>query len=251
MIASEPGQATQATNQKTSAQSQFKFNWAMTERLGSMILGSALMLYGAKRRGIIPTVLGGVFLYRGAAGRRSFVGLPGWNDPAKRRQPQTSVPHRQGIKVATAVTIDRPASELYSYWRDLTNLPKFMKQLQSVQSADSGRSHWVLKSAAGVKLAWDAEIINEVPNELLAWRSLPGGDVDHAGSVRFEPAPGNRGTIVKVTFEYRPPVGTLGAVAANLLGVAPEQFIKTDLSRLKQLFEAGEISSVEGQPHGF
>ena len=249
MVFNESG--TQPKSQKSSAQSRSKFNWAMTERLGSMILGSVLMLYGARRRGIIPTLLGGVFLYRGAAGQRGFIGLPGWNTSARRPHPQTSVPHRQGIKVATAVTIDRPASDLYNYWRDLTNLPNFMKQIESVQSTDTGRSHWILQSAAGVKLSWDAVIINDVPNELLAWRSLPGGDLDHAGSVRFEPAAGGRGTIVKVTVEYRPPVGTLGMVAANLLGVAPERLMKTDLSRLKQLFEVGEISSVEGQPHGF
>ena len=229
---------------------RFSFNWETTERLASMVLGSVLMLYGAKRRGIIPTLLGGVFLYRGAAGQGALVGWPGLNNRAKRTHPQTSVAHGEGIKVASAITIDRPASELYNYWRDLTHLPKFMKQLESVHSTAAGRSHWELKSAAGVKLSWDAEIINDVPNELLAWRSLPGGDLDHAGSVRFEPAAGGRGTTVKVTVEYRPPVGKLGVVAANLLGVAPERLIKTDLSRLKQLIETGEISSVEGQPHG-
>ena len=224
-------------------------NWQVLERLGSMLLGSALMLYGAKRRGILPTLLGGFFLYRGAAGHGAF-GLPGLQSN-KRPHPQTSVPHGEGTKVTSAITIDRPASELYQYWRDLTHLPRFMKRLKSVQSTDGGRSHWVLNSAAGVKLSWDAEIINDVPNELLAWRSLPGGDLDHAGSVRFEPAAGGRGTTVKVTVEYRPPVGKLGVVAASLLGVEPERLIKTDLSRLKQLVETGEISSVEGQPHGF
>ena len=233
------------------ARRRINFNWEMTERLGSLALGSALMLYGARRRGIIPTLLGGVFLYRGAAGQGRFVGLPRLNKSATLPHPQTSVAHGQGMKVTSAVIIDRPASTLYNYWRDLTHLPKFMKQLESVEIGDAGRSHWIFKSAAGVKLAWDAEIINDVPNELLAWRSLPGGDLDHAGSVRFEPAAGGRGTTVKVTIEYRPPVGKLGVVAANLLGVAPERLIKTDLSRLKQLLETGEISSVEGQAHGF
>ena len=241
----------QPETHKDSDRRRLRFNWGTTERLGAMVLGSALMLYGAKRRGIIPTLLGGVFLYRGAAGPGALVGWPGLDNRAKRPHPQTSVPHREGIKIASAITVDRPASELYNYWRDLTHLPVFMKQLESVQSTGAGRSHWILNSAAGMKLSWDAEMINDVPNELLAWRSLPGGDLDHAGSVRFEPAPGGRGTTVKVTIEYRPPVGKLGVVAANLLGVAPDRLIKTDLSRLKQLLETGEISSVEGQPHGY
>jgi uncharacterized membrane protein len=129
-------------------------------------------------------------------------------------------------------------------------LANFMSQLESVERTGDGRSHWVFKAVAGKQVSWDAEIINDIPNELLAWRSLAGADVDHAGSVRFELAPGGRGTQVKVTFEYQPPAGILGTVVAKSLGFVPEQVLGTDLKRFKQLLETGEISSVAGQPCG-
>jgi uncharacterized membrane protein len=216
------------------------------ERLASVAVGSALLLWGVKRRGILPTLLGGVFLYRGAGGQCALYQAAGINTATGSKRPETSVAHGQGIKVVSSIIIDRPASEVYQYWRDLRNMPKFMSQVESVESNGTGHSHWVLKPVASKKISWDAEIINDVNGELIAWRSLPGSDIDHAGSVRFEPAPGGRGTLVKVTMEYRPPAGKLGAVAAKLFGVAPEQVVKNDLRRLKQLLEAGEISTANG-----
>ena len=224
-------------------------NVGAAERLASVAVGSALLLWGVKRRGIVPTLLGGAILYRGAGGQCALYQAAGINTATGVKQPETSVGHGQGIKVVSSIIIDRPAGELYRYWRDLGNLPKFMTQIESVESRDNGHSHWVLKPVAGKKISWDAEIINDVNGELIAWRSLPGADIDHAGSVHFEAAPGGRGTRVKVTMEYQPPAGKLGAVAAKLFGVAPEGVVKSDLRRLKQLVEAGEISSAAG-PHG-
>ena len=224
-------------------------NVGAIERLASMAVGSALLLWGVKRRGIVPTLLGGAILYRGAGGQCALYQAAGINTATGVKQPQTSVGHGQGIKVDSSIIIDRSASELYQYWRDLGNLPNFMSQIDSIESSGNGHSHWVLKPVAGKKISWDAEIINDVNGELIAWRSLPGADIDHAGSVHFEAAPGGRGTRVKVTMEYQPPAGKLGAVAAKLFGVAPEGVVKSDLRRLKQLVEAGEISSAAG-PHG-
>jgi len=243
MEISNLGRASSATKSSSGG------NVGAVERLVSVAVGSALLLWGVKRRGIVPTLLGGAILYRGAGGQCALYQATGINTATGVKRPETSVGHGQGIKVISSIIIDRPASELYRYWRDLDNLPKFMSQIDSIESSGNGHSHWVLKPVAGKKISWDAEIINDVDGELIAWRSLPGADIDHAGSVHFEPAPGGRGTLVKVTTEYRPPAGKLGAVAAELFGVAPDQVVKSDLRRFKQLVEAGEISSAAG-PHG-
>src|SRR5262245_20264349 len=154
------------------------------------------------------------------------------------------------IRVAEAITISRSPEELYRFWRDSQNLPRFMKHLESVQATGDKRSHWVAKAPAGTTVEWDAEITQDRPNELIAWRSLDGGDVDNVGSVRFERAPGGRGTVVKVNMRYSPPAGVIGAGVARLFGEAPEWQIKDDLRRLKQVMETGEIITTEGQPAG-
>ena len=125
-----------------------------------------------------------------------------------------------------------------------------MNHLKSVQVTGSNRSHWVAKGPAGKSIEWDAEVTDDQPGELIAWRSLPGADVDHAGTVRFNRAPGGRGSIVKVNMEYRPPGGLLGGKLAKLLGEAPEKQVAVDLLRFKQLLETGEIARTEGQPAG-
>jgi uncharacterized membrane protein len=144
----------------------------------------------------------------------------------------------------------RPADELYAFWRRLEQLPRFMSHLISVQQLDNRRSHWIAKGPAGKRVEWDAEIINERPNEMIAWRSLEGADVDSVGSVRFERAPGGRGSIVRVEMRYRPPAGVGGATVAKLLGKDPGSQIKDDLRRFKQVMETGEIITTEGQPAG-
>jgi uncharacterized membrane protein len=154
------------------------------------------------------------------------------------------------IRIAQSVTINRSPEEIYRFWRDLQNLPRFMKHLESVQATGDKRSHWVAKAPAGRTVEWDAEITEDRPNELIAWRSLEGADVDSVGYVRFERAPGGRGAIVKVEMRYSPPAGRFGATVAKLLGVGPEWKIKDDLRRFKQLMEVGEIITTEGQPAG-
>jgi uncharacterized membrane protein len=159
-------------------------------------------------------------------------------------------PHTGKRPMRTAITIGRPLAEVYSFWRDLENLPRFMNHLKSVTVLDDKRSHWVAKGPAGSEVQWDAEIIDEKPNELIAWKSLPGATVENAGSVRFEPATGNRGTVVRVKLQYQPPAGVVGATIAKLFGEAPEKQIPVDLLRVKQLLETGEIARTEGQPAG-
>jgi uncharacterized membrane protein len=218
-------------------------------RWASLIGGSALTLYGithrSAARGIALTLLGSGLVYQGARKQsllNEALGVVG------RKRGVTSVAYGEGIRVERAVTINRSPEELYRFWRHFQNLPRFMQQLESVESIGDHRSHWVAKAPAGATVEWDAEVYNERENEFIAWRSLEGADVDHAGSVYFRPAPGGRGTEVKVTLEYSPPGGKLGAAIATLLGKNPEQQIREDLRRLKQLMEAGEIPTAEMKP---
>lgn len=154
------------------------------------------------------------------------------------------------IRTRRSVVINRPRAELYRYWREVENLPHFMHHLEAVQALDERRSHWVTKAPAGKRVEWDAEVVAERENEMIAWRSLPGADVYNAGTVEFEERPAGRGTIVRVELEYRPPGGVAGAAFAMLFNQAPEQQIYDDLHRFKQLMEIGEIVRSDAAPEG-
>jgi uncharacterized membrane protein len=154
------------------------------------------------------------------------------------------------VHIETSIAIDKSPEELFAFWRDLKNLPLFMKNLKSVTVSDQRKSHWVAKGLGAAKVEWDAEIYNEIENKLIAWRSLENADVVNAGSVRFQKAPTGHGTYVRVTVNYNPPAGKLGATIAQLLGGEPTQLIKEDLRRLKQMMEAGEIATIDGQTSG-
>ena len=156
----------------------------------------------------------------------------------------------QPIKVEKTVTINKPAEELYRFWHNFGNLPRFMKHLKEVKVHNDKRSHWITSAPLGGSVEWDADIIEDRENELIAWTSVAGADVDNSGSVRFQPAPGDRGTEVKVVTEYNPPGGAIGAGIAKLFGEEPEQQIGDDLRRFKMMMEAGEIATTEGQPRG-
>jgi uncharacterized membrane protein len=149
-------------------------------------------------------------------------------------------------KVIKSLIINRAPEELYQFWRDFENLPRFMNNLESVRVTGGGRSHWVTKAPAGTSVEWDAEITEDEPNRAIAWRSLEGADVDNSGRVTFEPAAGNRGTIVRVEINYNPPGGVLGAAVAKLFGDDPGQQAQEALRCLKQLMEAGEVIVSDG-----
>jgi len=152
--------------------------------------------------------------------------------------------------VAKSITIKRPVEEIYSFWRNFENLPQFMYHLESVEVRGSGRSHWVAKAPAGKTVEWDAETTEDVPNERIAWRSLPDADVPNSGNVEFRPAPGDRGTEIHVQIHYDPPAGKLGAFVAKLFGEEPSQQVGDDLRRLKQVLEVGEVVRSEASPEG-
>lgn len=145
------------------------------------------------------------------------------------------IPHRN------SVTIARPPDEIYRFWRDFTNLPRFMRHLESVQVLDDRRSRWRATAPAGRTVEWEAEIVEDRPNERIAWRSLPGADVWNEGWVRFAPAPGGRGTEVRVHFSYDPPGGVVGTTVAKLFREEPGQQVADDLRHLKQVLETGDV----------
>jgi uncharacterized membrane protein len=220
-----------------------------TERWVSAAGGMLLGLYGLSGRGLfnqlVLPAIGGMLAYRGLTGHCSCYASLGINT-ADKRGPATAIPAGEGVKVEERLTIHRPAAELFREWRQLQNLPRFMSHLKEVRVLDGKRSHWVAQGPMGMSVAWDAEIINERPGELLAWRSLPGADVDTAGSVHFEAAPGGLGTVVRVVLKYDPPAGKAGAAAARWLGDAPEQLLRDDLQRFKQHVEAGGHAALTG-----
>jgi uncharacterized membrane protein len=157
-----------------------------------------------------------------------------------------SRPRNHHVRVEKTVTINRPVEAVYRFWRNFENFPRFMRHVASVEELGNGRSRWKAKAPAGLTVKWDAEILQERENEWIAWRSVEGSQVENSGSVRFQPAPGARGTEVRVQLEYHPPAGTVGRVLAYLFGEEPEQQVKDDLRRFKQLVETGEIPISDG-----
>ncbi len=157
---------------------------------------------------------------------------------------------RGAMPILVTLTINRSQEELYRFWRNFSNLPRFMKHLRSVEVVDDRRSHWVATGPAGSSVEWDAEITDDRPNEMIAWRTVERSDVDHRGVIRFEAAAGGRGTMVSVEMQFSPPGGTLGSAVAAWFGDDPRQSIKMDLRRFKQVMETGEVITTEGQPAG-
>lgn len=157
------------------------------------------------------------------------------------------------IEVRRTITIRKSPEELYRFWRKLENLPQFMSHLAAVHEIDERRSHWKAKAPAGMHVEWDAEIVEDQPNRMIAWCSLEGSQIDNVGRVRFVPAPAGRGTEVHVELSYRPPGGSVGRAIAMLFGEEPSQQIMGDLRRLKQVMETGEVlhsdASIHALPH--
>ena len=185
--------------------------------------------------------------------QQSNGGSGGGRTNGGRGSARNMVQSSRGIKVKSAVTIGRPIGEVYGFWRNFENLPRFMSHLQSVQVLDGRRSHWTAVGPADMRVEWDAETIEDRPDELISWRSLPGGQVDTTGYVRFRQAPGNRGTEVLVDMRYDPPGGVVGASIAKLFGESGQEVVNRDLQAFKNVLETGEVvhsdSSIYTRPH--
>ncbi len=213
------------------------------ERWISGVAGAGLLGYGLRRRRFRAVLLPlGVGLIRRAlTGRCEVNRALGRNSAHEegRVTPVASLDRGEGTRIEQSVVIDRPRGELFHFWRRFDTLPRFMDSLESVTILDDRRSHWVAKGPAGTRVEWDAEIHTEIEDELITWRSLPGADVDQAGSVHFSPAQ-NGGTEVRVVMRYAAPDGKLGDAVVHLLGHDPEGQVVDDLRRFKQVMDAGE-----------
>ena len=210
------------------------------QRWATLAGAAAMAAYGLTRRSKSGALLAAAAVplaYRGLAG-----GWPSlrWRNTSDTRE---ALSGDRGVHVLETVRIARPAEELYSFWRRLENLPSFMSNLVRVTETAGGRSHWVARGPGGVEVEWDAEVVNEVENELIGWRSLPAPrsgalrSVATAGSVNFGRVGDGRSTQVTVHLQYAPPAGRFGALVARLFGREPSQTIGEDLLRLKRLLE--------------
>lgn len=202
------------------------------------LLGTALGSHRTRRTPAVATavMVAGVTALDSLAAR----GL------SRRHGGARALPADHAVAARKSVTVDQPAETLYRFWRDFTNLPRVMQRLESVRAVGEGRWHWRARGPAGMSVEWDAELVDDRPNQLIAWRSMPGASLEHSGEVRFRSVPGGRGTTVTVELQYTPPAGVLGAGIARLLGQAPEQHLQEDLRRFKQLMETGEVVVSEG-----
>jgi uncharacterized membrane protein len=219
------------------------------ERWSTLIGAAALIGYGLSRRSLSGLCLAAGAMplaYRGVTGEWpiGLHALTGRDDDTR-----AALGGDKGINVKESIRLENPVDEVFRFWKRLENLPRFMTNVLSVTDKGGGHSHWAVRGPAGIPVEWDAEIINEIQNKLIAWRSLPGGDVVSAGSVTFGPARQDRGTQVTVSLQYDPPAGKMGSTVAMLFGREPSQTIREDLRRLKQIIEAGEVPrAVPGRP---
>lgn len=201
-----------------------------------------MLVAGWRRGGLLGTLykVGGVALvYRGQKGYRKLYDALGIPLPAE----PTGV-GKFNIRVDSQIVVNRPREELYRIWRNFENLPVFMNHLVSVHEVDEKRSLWVAKAPVGTVIKWDAEIVNEVENELIAWQSLEGSGVDNAGSVVFDDAP-EGGTLIKVVLRYDPPADQLGALIAKAFGNDAQAQIDEDLKQFKAIMEIGGAGARE------
>ena len=234
------------------------------ERWLSLAAGGVLTAYALRRRDRAGAAVGlaaAALLYRGSTGHSHVYDALGVNRANARARDRgtgatadigSDTRHklggRRGIHVDESVTINRPIAEVYRFWRNFENLPKFMRHLELVAVREEGISHWMARGPAGTKVEWDARIINEVDNKVIGWQSLEGSMISTAGSVNFDET--EHGTVVRVHLQYSPPGGKLGSAVAWLFGEEPTLQIHEDLRRFKALLETGEIPTTEGQSSG-
>ena len=220
-------------------------NVGSTERNWSTYGGAALVALGlAKGRlgGLTLAALGGTLLYRGISGHCPMYSQLGKStvDP-ERDAPDSETFYKRGIHVEQSITIQKPREELFRFWRELENLPRIMSHLDSVEVLDERRSRWHARGPAGIPLVWEAEISDDQPPQLLAWRTLPGAPVAHAGSVRFTPS--GASTRIDVSLQYDPSGGVLTHSAASLMDADAGARIERDLREFKRAIESGRLAA--------
>jgi uncharacterized membrane protein len=222
--------------------SVYKPNISATGRLASTIAGAALTAVGYQRSNRALGLLGAGLIVRGVGGWCPVTAVVDRDSFSESEPTKRHLRGSGGVMFEHALTIDRPVDEVYAYWRNLENLPRFMQHLEEVDVVDHVRSRWVARGPLGVRVEWDAQIINDIPPTLLSWKSVGDSDVISAGSVRFKAA-GEHATEVRVKLQYDPPAGKLGATVAWLLGEDPQHQMAEDLRKFKELIESGDVSN--------
>lgn len=225
---------TTTTLQRTNHSSGINnINLTWPERYVSLAAGIKLSLSGLKNifssplSSILKLGAGGYLLNRGVTGHCELYSKIGKKtiDPVN-------------VNIKSSFTINKPRVEIYNFWRKLDNLPLFMSHLESVDVLDNEKSHWVLKLPTGVAtVSWDAEIVADVPGELIGWSSLPGSIIDNAGKVRFRDSLNNNGTLVDVDISYQPPAGGVGASLAHIINPVLKNMLDNDVQNFKQYMD--------------
>jgi uncharacterized membrane protein len=206
-------------------------NVGPAERAVSLFSGALLLLSGARQRRLSALIAAGGLLYRGVTGHCPIY---------QAIESQSGDSLMRGLRLEESITVNKPVHQVYSLWRRLENLPRFMSHIESIRAIGENRSHWVAKLTPPFRLEWDAEITDDQENRKLSWRSLPGSKIDHVGTVFFHSARAQRGTEVKIVLGYTPPGGGAGAATAELLRRVTKNHIRADLRAFKAVAETGE-----------
>jgi uncharacterized membrane protein len=220
------------------------------ERWASLLGGGTLALYGLSRGspgGLVLALLGGSLAYRGATGHCHLYQALGLSTADDRGRRDAGAP-ADAAEVERSISIGKPADDLYRSWREPRNLSRIMGHFAEVTPLDGSRAHWAVRGPMGRRIEWDSRVVDDRPGEVLRWESLPAADLPNEGSIRFRPAPGDRGTEVTLRVDFDPPGGALGRAAMRLLGVAPMLIAEKALRRFKSLVETGEIPTTSHQP---
>jgi uncharacterized membrane protein len=227
-------------------------NIGQAERLISLLAGGGLVYYGTRHLQtgrLLLAFLGGELVRRGLTGHDYLYQL--FQVTSVAESPSTLISTPQGITVRRSMSIERSANELYEYWRNVELAPTYMQMVQSVERTGEQTSHWTAKTPTGPAITWESEITEDIPGQLIAWKTTSGKPLGGTGGrVRFTPAPAQKGTTVTSEIDYTQPAGILGANLGKLFGHLPEQEVREDLRRFKQLMEAGEIPTLQAQPVG-
>lgn len=212
-------------------------------QLAPLVVGGALAAFGIRRGGWVGY---GLALAGLGVMQQAFSGKPNIAQWAG-----LGVDHdSRAVTVSHTVTINKPAAELYRFWRNFSNLPRFMNHIERIEIIDDKRSHWHVKAPAGLRVEWQAEVTDEQENRRIAWRAVEQSDVPNWGHVEFREAPGGRGTEVHAVIRYEPPAGALGRAIAKILGEEPQVQMREDLNRFKRLMETGDADTGDSGTHG-
>lgn len=226
-----------------------RVNLMQVDRWGYVAAGVALLAWGLRRRGLVGGSAGGIaawLMYQAYTGNNPM--FEPLDIRVNRHPGETGA--RETIVIDDALTVGKPREEVYRFWRNLQNLPRFAPWVRRVDVLDERRSEWEVEGPHGGVVHWESEITRDTPNEEIEWRTTANRSIANFGSVSFRDAPAGRGTIVRVHLEYVSPAGSLGAAVARLMGRAPQSMVEQSLRSLKQLLEAGEVATVDGQTSG-